>query len=108
MPHEPRNRRFLFAVLLAFLPSAVVGVLMHGFIKTVLFESPALICTTLIIGGLVLLYVDRLQLNPVYRDVMDYPPQLAFKIGLCQCLAMIPGVSRSGATIVGSLQPFSS
>ena len=103
LPHEPRNRRFLFAILLAFLPAAVTGVLLHSFIKTVLFESPVLICTTLIVGGFILLYVDRLQLKPVYDDVMDYPPSLAFKIGLFQCLAMIPGVSRSGATIVGSL-----
>ena len=103
LPHQPRNRSFVLAILLAFLPAAVIGVLLHSFIKTVLFESPALICTTLIIGGLILLYIDRLQLKPVYNDVMDYPPSLAFKIGLFQCLAMIPGVSRSGATIVGSL-----
>ncbi|MGI9426228.1 MAG: undecaprenyl-diphosphate phosphatase [Hyphomicrobiaceae bacterium] len=103
LPSDPRTRRFVFAIVLAFLPAAVIGVLMHSFIKTVLFESPTLVCTTLIIGGLILLYVDRLRLTPVYTDVMDYPPSLAFKIGICQCLAMVPGVSRSGATIVGSL-----
>ena len=52
---------------------------------------------------IVLLVVDRMPLQPRYVEVMDYPPSLAFKIGLCQCLAMVPGVSRSGATIVGAL-----
>ncbi|MFM1817140.1 MAG: Undecaprenyl-diphosphatase [Pseudomonadota bacterium] len=103
MPSDARTRRFVLGVIIAFLPAAVIGVLAHSFIKQVLFESPVLICSTLIIGGIILLYVDRLDLRPKYHDVMDYPPSLAFKIGICQCLAMIPGVSRSGATIVGAL-----
>ncbi len=100
---DERVRRFVLAILLAFLPAAVIGVALHGFIKTVLFESPELICTTLIVGGVILLVVDRLTLAQRYTDVMDFPPSLAFKIGLCQAVAMIPGVSRSGATIVGAL-----
>jgi len=103
LPTDPRARRFVFAILVAFLPAVVIGVSLHGFIKSVLFESPLLICTTLIIGGFVLLIVDRLPLTPRYTDAMDFPPKMAFLIGLCQCVAMIPGVSRSGATIVGSL-----
>jgi len=102
-PSDSRTRRFVFSIILAFLPAAFVGVLAHGFIKSVLFESPMLICISLIVGGIILLIVDRLKLNPVYTDVMDYTPYLAFKIGICQCVAMIPGVSRSGATIVGAL-----
>lgn len=102
-PGEERTRRFVFGVLLAFLPAAVIGALLHGFIKGVLFESPALICIMLITGGIVLLAVDRVEFAPRYHDVIDIPPALAFKIGLCQSLAMIPGVSRSGATIVGAL-----
>ena len=62
-----------------------------------------LICMTLIVGGIVLLLVDRLRLEPRYTDVMDYPLQFALAVGLFQCLAMVPGVSRSGATIVGAL-----
>jgi undecaprenyl-diphosphatase len=62
-----------------------------------------LICVVLIIGGVILYAIDRMPLKPIYRDVMDYPPSLAFKIGLFQCLAMIPGTSRSGATIAGAL-----
>ncbi len=103
LPTDPSARRFVFAILIAFLPAVVVGVTAHSFIKTVLFESPQLICTMLILGGIILLFVDKLPLQPVYHDVMDYSPLLAFKIGLFQCLAMIPGVSRSGATIVGAL-----
>ena len=103
LPESPKARRFVLAILLAFLPAAVVGVMAHGFIKTVLFETPVLICIVLIAGGFVLMAVDRMQREPHYHDVMDFPPSLAFRIGLFQCLAMIPGTSRSGATIVGAL-----
>ena len=57
----------------------------------------------LILGGIALLIVDRMSLKPKYNDIMDYPLSLCFKIGLFQCLALIPGTSRSGATIAGSL-----
>ncbi|TRW99421.1 undecaprenyl-diphosphate phosphatase [Paracoccus sp. M683] len=102
-PHDPRSRRFILAVLLAFLPAVVIGVLAHGIIKTVLFETPMLIAVMLILGGFVLLFVDRMAINPRYHQAEDFPLPMAFKIGLIQCLAMIPGVSRSGATIVGGL-----
>ncbi|HWA50882.1 MAG TPA: undecaprenyl-diphosphate phosphatase [Dongiaceae bacterium] len=103
LPYDPRTRRFILGILLAFLPAALVGALAHGFIKSVLFETPWLVCVTLVVGGIVLMLVDRMTLQPRYFDVMDYPLPLAFTIGLAQCLAMIPGVSRSGATIVGAL-----
>ncbi|WP_099867115.1 undecaprenyl-diphosphate phosphatase [Pararhizobium haloflavum] len=103
LPTSAESRRFVFSVLLAFLPAAVIGYFAHGFIKTVLFETPVLICIVLILGGFVLLWVDRLDLRPRYTSVVDYPPSLALKIGLFQCLAMVPGTSRSGATIVGAL-----
>ncbi|HEX5959275.1 MAG TPA: undecaprenyl-diphosphate phosphatase [Hyphomicrobiaceae bacterium] len=103
LPGNPRVRRFVLAVLIAFLPAAVIGAVGHGFIKRVLFETPWLICTMLVLGGIVLLAVDRLPLQARHYDVMDYPIPLAFTIGLCQAVAMVPGVSRSGATIVGAL-----
>lgn len=103
LPSSPRARHFVGAILVAFLPAAVIGALAHGFIKSVLFESTALICWVLITGGIVLLIIDRMKLTPRYTNVMDYPLPFAFKIGLFQCLAMIPGTSRSGATIVGAL-----
>jgi undecaprenyl-diphosphatase len=103
LPRERRARLFVLGVLLAFLPAAILGVTLHRFIKGVLFESPALVCSMLILGGIILLWVDRLHLEPRYTDVMDIPPSLALKIGFCQTLAMVPGVSRSGATIVGAM-----
>src|SRR5262245_58562954 len=103
LPSNPRARRFVLAVLVAFLPAAVIGAAGHKFIKSVLFEAPWLICTTLVVGGIILLWVDKLRLEPKYLDVMDYPLPLALTIGLFQVLAMIPGTSRSGATIVGAL-----
>ena len=102
-PHSARTRRFVAGVLLAFLPAVVLGVALHGIIKTVLFETPALIASMLVLGGIVLLWVDRRPEAPRYRDVMDFPLPMAFKVGLIQCLALVPGVSRSGATIVGAL-----
>jgi len=103
LPSSARTRRFVGAILLAFLPAAVIGALAHDFIKTVLFESPMTICVVLIVGGVVLLAVDRMKIEPRHTDIMDYPLSLAFKVGLFQCLAMVPGTSRSGATIVGAL-----
>lgn len=102
-PQDPAARRFVLAVLVAFLPAAVIGALAHGFIKTVLFETPMLIAVMLILGGIVLLWVDRRPAAPRYHRAEDFPLPMALKIGLFQCLAMIPGVSRSGATIVGGL-----
>jgi undecaprenyl-diphosphatase len=103
LPSDGTARRFVLGILIAFLPAAVLGVALHGFIKEVLFETPALICAMLILGGIILLAVDRLALTPRYVEVTEIPPPLAFKIGLFQCLALIPGVSRSGSTIVGAL-----
>jgi len=100
---DQRTRRFVFSVLLAFLPAAVIGAAAHKIIKDYLFESPFIICTALVIGGIILLFVDRLPLKPQYHDVMDIPPLKALGIGFCQCLAMIPGVSRSGSSIVGAM-----
>lgn len=103
LPGDARTQRFVAGILIAFLPAAVIGALGHSFIKSVLFETPMLICVMLILGGIVLLFVDRMPLQPRYHDAMDFPPTLALKIGLVQCLAMVPGVSRSGSTIVGAM-----
>lgn len=102
-PHDPQARRFIIAVLIAFLPAVIIGVLAHDFIKSVLFETPVLIAVMLILGGVVLILVDRMAIAPKYDDATGLPLNVALKIGLFQCLAMVPGVSRSGATIVGAL-----
>src|SRR5512134_649142 len=103
LPHDAQVRRFVLGILLAFLPAAVIGAVGHKFIKEVLFETPVLICANLVLGGIVLLMVDRMALRPRYHSAMEIPPMVAFAIGVCQSLAMIPGVSRSGATIVGAM-----
>lgn len=99
---DPAALRFAVSVLLAFLPAVVIGVLAHDFIKSVLFETPMLIAVMLILGGIVLLFVDRIAPPAQFEDASALPLRKAFTIGLIQCLAMVPGVSRSGATIVGA------
>ncbi|MCQ8782366.1 undecaprenyl-diphosphate phosphatase [Mangrovibrevibacter kandeliae] len=103
LPSSPRSRRFVAGIALAFLPAAIIGVIAHDFIKRVLFETPMVICVALLVGGILLLVIDRLPLKVRYRDVMDYPLSLCLKIGFFQCLALIPGTSRSGSTIAGAL-----
>lgn len=100
---EDAARRALVSLFLAFLPAVVVGLLAHDFVKKVLFESPMLIAVMLIIGGIVLLLIDRIAPPPVHHDATALPFRKSLAIGFCQCLALVPGVSRSGATIVGAL-----
>lgn len=99
---DPTARRFVVSVLLAFLPAMVIGAALHDFIKSVLFETPALVAVMLILGGIVLLGVDRFAPVATHEDAMHLPFRKALAIGFFQCLAMVPGVSRSGATIVGA------
>jgi undecaprenyl-diphosphatase len=99
---DPRMRFFIFGILLAFLPAAIVGALFSSFIKGVLF-NPFIVCCMLIAGGLVLLIVDQIEWKPKYRDITDFDLLTCLKVGLFQCVAMVPGVSRSGATIVGAM-----
>ena len=103
LPSDPTARRFVLTVLVAFLPSAVIGILAHDFIKQVLFDSPTVQCIALIIGGVVLLFVDRVAPHPTRTDSMKLPLGTALGIGIFQVFSMIPGTSRSGATIVGSM-----
>jgi len=102
LPTSQQARRFVINVLVAFLPAMVIGGLFGSYIKGVLF-NPVIVCTSLIVGGLILILVDDMPMTPHIHDVMDLPTPTALKIGFAQCLAMIPGVSRSGATIVSSM-----
>jgi undecaprenyl-diphosphatase len=102
LPSDPSARRFVIGVLAAFLPAAVIGAGLHGFIKGVLF-NPWIVCVALIVGGFVLLAVDRMSLEARHNDATQFPLSMYVKIGFLQCLAMVPGVSRSGATIVGAM-----
>lgn len=102
--HDDAARRAIVSILLAFLPAVGIGLLLHRFIKEVLFETPVLIAVMLILGGFVLLAVDRIApTQPKHTDALRLPFGKSLAIGFCQCLAMVPGVSRSGATIVGAL-----
>jgi len=103
LPTDRPTQTFVAGILIAFLPAAVIGAAAHGFIKAVLFETPVLICIMLILGGFVLLWVDRREVTPKYTDAAHFPLSVYLRIGFFQCLAMVPGVSRSGATIVGGL-----
>jgi undecaprenyl-diphosphatase len=102
MFNDPQARRFIIGVLIAFLPAAVIGATAYKFIKEVLF-NPWIVCCSLIVGGAVLLWVDRLDLKPRYQEATRFTLPMYFIIGVAQCLSMIPGVSRSGATIVAAM-----
>lgn len=94
--------RFVIGVLLAFLPAAVIGALFGSYIKAYLFDV-RVVCITLILGGFVLLIVDRVNLQPRHHEATEFSLPMYLGIGVCQCLAMIPGVSRSGSTIVAAM-----
>src|SRR5580692_319346 len=99
---DPAARRFVIGVLIAFLPAAFVGALAHDFIKSVLFNA-WIVCFSLIVGGAILLWVDQMNLSTRYHDATRFSLPAYFIIGLAQCLSMIPGVSRAGATIVSAM-----
>jgi undecaprenyl-diphosphatase len=84
------------------LPAMVLGATFHKFIKDVLF-NPTVVATSLILGGIVIGIVEEARKNPRYFEADSIPLMTGFLIGVAQCLAMIPGVSRSGATIIGGL-----
>jgi undecaprenyl-diphosphatase len=99
---NPQDRRFVFGVLIAFLPAAVIGALAYPIIKGVLFNV-WIVCAMLVIGGVVLLIVDKIDFRPRHHDATAFTLPMYLGIGIFQCLAMIPGVSRSGATIVSAM-----
>ncbi len=95
-------RRFVWVILLAFLPAAVLGFFGHSYIKEVLF-SPYVVCAALIVGGVAILVIERNLPTPRVHDVAQMSRRTALGIGIMQTMAMVPGVSRSGATILGAL-----
>ncbi len=104
LPTSAATRRFWIAVGVAFLPAAAAGLALHSWIKQVLFESPLVIAWALIVGGLVLIAVERLpQRATTTHDLQQVSLLQALGIGVAQVLALVPGVSRSGSSIVGGL-----
>jgi undecaprenyl-diphosphatase len=98
---RPSDTRFAANVLVGFLPAAVIGAVAYKYIK-VLLETPWVIAVALLVGGLLILLIERIAPRPATKSVDDLTWRTALGIGLCQCVAMIPGVSRSGATIMGA------
>src|SRR6202166_609421 len=99
---NPDDRRFVIGVLVAFLPAVVIGLIAGKYIKEVLF-NPWVVCFSLIVGGAILLWVDQIDHKPHEHDATRFPLLTYLWIGVAQCLAMIPGVSRSGASIVAAM-----
>lgn len=99
---DPAQGRFVGHILVAFLPAAVLGVMFHGVIKTYLF-NPLTVAGALIVGGLLILYIEKRAYHPRIESVDGMNRLTALKVGFAQALAMFPGVSRAGATIMGGL-----
>ncbi len=106
LPTEKQAQRFALNVAIGFLPAVVLGLLFGKFIKAHLF-TPTIVATTFIVGGFIILWAERRQANNPktvrVAEVDDMTPLDALKVGLVQCLAMVPGTSRSGATIIGGM-----
>jgi undecaprenyl-diphosphatase len=99
---SPVARRFLLNLLIAFLPAAVLGLLIHDFITEHLF-TPRVVALTMVLGGIAILCIERWHRPSDTESVDELSHGKALGIGLAQCLSLIPGVSRSGATIMGAL-----
>jgi undecaprenyl-diphosphatase len=100
---DPAARRFALMLIVASIPAGLAGVLLADWVKGRLYESPAVIAGAFIIGGMAILIIERFRPAPVVFEADKTPVPRAFAVGVCQMLALIPGVSRSGATIMGGL-----
>jgi undecaprenyl-diphosphatase len=103
LPSSADARRFAVMLFVALLPALVAGAALSGFVTRVLYNTLAVSAATSVIGGVIILLVERMRPTPTVRDVDSTPVGKAFGIGVCQAVAIVPGVSRSGATIIGGL-----
>ncbi len=101
-PKRHASQHFVRNILLAFLPAMVIGFFVHDFIKAALF-NPTVVAWALIAGGIAILAIEKYKPTAWVTSTEEMPAALALKIGFIQCLSMIPGMSRSGATIMGAL-----
>jgi undecaprenyl-diphosphatase len=102
LPSVRTSQKFAINILLAFMPAAIMGAVFHDFIKQVLF-SPVVVSISLVIGGIIILIIEKLPLKQKFNNIDQLNFKTSLMIGFAQCLAMIPGTSRSGATIMSSL-----
>jgi undecaprenyl-diphosphatase len=105
LPSDPKARQFAANVIIAFLPAAVLGAVLIKFINGVLLDPARalpVIGVSWLLGGILILVLERIAPRPRWAGSDNLPLGKAFQIGLCQCAALLPGVSRSGATILGA------
>ena len=100
---RPEARHFALMIIVAFLPALLAGALLASYVKTVLYDSMAVIAMAFVLGGFAMLAVERWRPRPVVVDADRTPVGRALGVGAFQVLALVPGVSRSGATIVGGM-----
>ena len=103
LPSDGEAQRFVLMLLVAVVPALLAGAFLAEYVQDVLYESVRVIAGALIAGGVVMLLVDRFRPTPAVMDAEGMPVSRAFGVGVCQVLALVPGVSRSGATIVGGM-----
>jgi len=103
LPSDRSAQRFALMLVVAVLPALAAGAALGGFVTRVLYRTLVVNAVTFIAGGIVILIVERYKPNVTVRDVDSTPVGKAFGVGVCQALAIVPGVSRSGATIIGGL-----
>ena len=99
---KPWHEHILFKLFVAILPAGILGTLLDDFMKEHLMNTPVVACA-LVLGGIAILVIEKAVRHPKFTDAGSIPLLIALLIGLAQCLAMVPGTSRSGATIMGAL-----
>lgn len=102
IPSDKTAQKFALNIIIGTIPALILGGLLHNFIKTVLYD-PFIIAAMLILGGIIILVFEKKFTAPTTENIDEISPKQAFLIGCAQSVALIPGVSRSGATIIGSL-----
>ena len=100
---DPAARRFALMLIIASIPAGVAGILLADWVKERLYQSPGVIASAFIIGGVAILVIERFRPKPIVFEADRTPIARAFAVGVCQMLALVPGVSRSGATIMGGM-----
>ena len=103
LPSDPHAQRFALMLVVASIPGLLAGALFKDYVQLVLYGSLRVIAVAFIVGGVVMLVVERFRPVPDVLNAEETPLSRAFGVGLCQMLALVPGVSRSGATIVGGM-----
>jgi len=103
LPTDPEARRFAATIIIAFLPAAALGLLLHKVIAGVFFESTTIIAGGFIVGGIIMLLAEHFRPAPTVDNAEKLSLKQALAVGLFQCMALVPGMSRSGSTMIGAM-----